>query len=55
MEKIFYVSESSTTVVNNFLAGTNAKVKNIVPIIQCHGTGRGTFGAYVVIETKDNN
>ena len=55
MEKIYYISESSTATVNQFLATTNAKVKNIVPIFQHFGTGKGTFGAYILVETNDNN
>lgn len=55
MEKIYYISESSTATVNQFLVTTNAKVKNIVSILQHFSTGKGTFGAYILVETNDNN
>ena len=51
MEKIYYISESSTANVNQFLVTTNV----IVPILQHFGTGKGTFGAYILVETNDNN
>ena len=51
MEKIYYISESSTATVNQFLATTNA----IVPILQHFSTGKDTFGAYILVETNDNN
>ena len=51
MEKIYYISESSTATVNQFLATTNA----IVPILQHFGTGKDTFDAYILVETNDNN
>ena len=51
MKKIYYISKSSTATVNQFLATTNA----IVPILQYFGTGKGTFGAYILVETNDNN
>ena len=51
MEKIYYISESSTASVNQFLAATNASVL----ILKHFGTGKGTFGAYILVETNDNN
>ena len=51
MEKIYYISESSTAIVNQFLATTNA----IVLILQHFGTETGTFSAYILVETNDNN
>ena len=51
MEKIYYISESSTATVNQFLATTNA----IVLILQHFDTGKGTFSAYILVETNDNN
>lgn len=52
MEKIYYISEVNTMKINTILETKNAKIKNITPIVQYNGVGKGTFGAYIVIETK---
>ena len=51
MEKIYYISESSTATVNQFLATTNA----IVPIFKHFSTRKDTFDAYILVETNNNN